>query len=153
MSNVITLIKFLPTIIVGLGVLGSVLTGFRRGFRKSLILFIHYIIAFAIGLIMFFIIRKSIFTQDLNSVFISISNVLPFDLSGAHTIYDAVEIILAEQAPNYASLVQSPEYQQILVAVAGILFNFVFGIICLLIVPFIIRTILYLIYLHQYFQY
>ena len=53
-----TLIKFIPTILVGVIILGAVLVGFFRGFRKSTIFLIHYIGSLVVGFVLYFMLSK-----------------------------------------------------------------------------------------------
>ena len=86
--------KFFPTLLAALIVLLCVLRGFLRGFRKSNILLIHYLLAFAIGAVCYFVISPKIFEMDLNAVFSMLGN----EFSQAHTIHDFIGVIFTINA-------------------------------------------------------
>ena len=53
-DSLASLVSWIPTLIVLLIVAINIVIGLWRGFRKSTILLIHYIISTAIGIIVFF---------------------------------------------------------------------------------------------------
>ena len=142
-----TLIKLAPTIIVLVELLICLLAGFLQGFRKSSILFLNFVIALAIGIGSFFAVTTILHTADLNQYLVLIGGSFGLDFSEAHSIVDAVGVVLDQYLSDYAFIAQIPEYQQIITAISGVVINLVMGLICLVIIPIIVRFILYIFYL------
>lgn len=145
-ETIALLIKFFPTLLAGLIVILCVLRGFFRGFRKSNILLIHYLLAFAIGAVLYFTISKKIFEMDLNAIF----SVLGSEFSQAHTIHDFIGVILKTNIPQLASLASNYYFQGIVEALGGLAINFVLAILCFFVIPIVLRLIFYLFYLLLY---
>ena len=134
------LVKFLPTILTAVLIFLCMLRGIIRGFRKSVILLIHYIISIAVGLVVYFTATKIVLSDGLNSILASISP----EFAEADSLYDVVGILVNSYLPDFASLVENQYLQQVILAVVGLGISLVFGIICLIVVPFVIRVFLYL---------
>lgn len=149
-SLIAGLIAWLPTILVGIWLLICLVGGAIRGFRKSLILFIHYIISIVIGFVLFYILKEKILTMNFSFVFSKVGNIGNIDISGANTAYDLAELFVKDFANDYSALAQNADIQQVVAAMAGALVSFVLGIICIFIIPWLIRIILYIIYLLFY---
>ena len=142
-----TLIKFLPTILFGLIVLGSILGGFIKGFRKSTILFIHYFLSLVVGFVTYFVLSKKIVTMDLNFLFSAMGG----EYVEAHTIYDFIRILLEQTSlASYSALTGNYYIQGVIDAFAGIIINFVLGIAFLIVLPWILRFIFRLFYIIFY---
>ena len=142
-----TLIKLAPTIIVLIELLICLLVGFLQGFRKSSILFLNFVIALAIGIGSFFAVTAILHTADLNEYLVLIGGSFGLDFSEAHSIVDAIGVVLDQYLSDYAFIAQIPEYQQIITAISGVIINLVVGLICLVIIPILVRLILYIFYL------
>lgn len=146
-STIAMLITWLPTIIVALCLVLSIVRGLMRGFRKSLILFINYLISMVAGFAIFFIAKEKILEFDLSFAFSSIGNVGGMDFTNAHTAYDAAEIFVKAYLVDYQALVQNPDIQQVIAALAGVVVSLALAVVCLFVIPLLIRIILYIIYL------
>ena len=145
-ETIVTVVKFLPTLLALLIIVLCTLRGFLRGFRKSLILLIHYVISIVVGFIMYFSISKFILSDQLNSYFTS----LGADFSNANSIYDLIKILLNTYLPDYAAIAANPYIEQALMAFVGLGVSLVIGIVSLVLTPWIIRLFLYILYLLFY---
>jgi len=146
------LVQWLPTILVGLMVLWSLLGGLVRGFRKSLILFIHYIVAVGAGYFIFTFIKKALWdpnNQTFAALYPSIGSIAGYDFSGCTNIYECLAVVCKSisETKEYASLLEVAELQQLIASIAGLVVNFALAIVCLIVIPWVIRIILYLFYL------
>lgn len=142
-----TLIKFLPTIVFGLIVLLGVLGGFLKGFRKSSILFVHYLLALGVGFAAYFILRKQMSTMDLNFLF----GLIGGEYSNAHTVYDFIRILIEQTSlASYSALVGNYYIQGVIDAFAGLIFSLVLGILCLIVLPILLRIIFRFFYIIFY---
>lgn len=146
-SDTITLlVKFLPTILAVLLILLCMLRGLLRGFRKSTILFIHYLIGIGIGLVCYFSTLKLILSNELNPILSSIGS----EFSEANSLYDVAGILLNSYLPDFAGIFGNQYMEQFVMAFVGLGISLVLGIVCLVVIPIIIRTILRLLYLLFY---
>ena len=145
-ETIALLIKFVPTILVGLIILLCMLRGFLRGFRKSNILLINYLLSLVVGFVFFFTLSKKAFTTDWNFIF----QMLGPDFASAHTIYDFVGVLLAQNVPDFASLASNYYFQGIIEAFGGLIINGVLAVVCLVVIPIILRIVFYLFYLLLY---
>ena len=145
-ETVALLVKFLPTILTAVCIFLCMLRGFLRGFRKSVILLIHYIISLAAGLVVYFTATKIVLSDGLNSILESISP--EFAEDNSH--YDVVGILVNSYLPDFASLIGNEHLQQVVMALVGVGVSLVFGIVCLIIFPWVVRVVLYLLYLLFY---
>ena len=145
-ETVALLVKFLPTILTAVCIFLCMLRGFLRGFRKSVILLIHYIISLAAGLFVYFEATKIVLSDELNSILASISP----EFADANSLYDVVGILVNSYLPEFASLIGNEHLQQVVMALVGVGVSLVFGIVCLIIFPWVVRVVLYLLYLLFY---
>ena len=145
-ETVALLVKFLPTILTAICIFLCMLRGFLRGFRKSVILLIHYIISLAAGLFVYFEATKLVLSDELNSILASISP----EFAEANSLYDVVGILVNSYLPDFASLIGNEHLQQVVMALVGVGVSLVFGIVCLIIFPWVVRVVLYLLYLLFY---
>lgn len=141
-----TLIKFLPTILTLVIILLCMLRGLMRGFRKSLILFIQYLIGLTVGFICYLKVSKMLVTEEIGWLFSMIGG----DFADAKTMYDFFEILIKDTLPKFAEAANHPYIYNIIMSLAGLGVSLVAGILCLVIIPLIVRWILYLIYLIFY---
>lgn len=133
-----TLIKFLPTILFAFIVLLGIFMGFVRGFRKSSILLVHYLISLAVGFVAYFILSKQFLTMDLNAVF----SFMGGEYESAHTIYDFIHVFMNQiDLGAYSSLTGNYYIQGVIDAFVGLAVNLACGIVCLIILPFVLRII------------
>lgn len=142
-----TLMQFLPTLLVVLAIVLSMIRGLMRGFRKSTILFINYLIAFVIGLILFMSLTSKLYQTDISALVPTIGNAIGVDLSGAKYINDVIKLIVEAKATDYAGLVTNGNIEEVINCFTGLAVNLVGGIAFLIVVPFLVRTILYIVYL------
>ena len=140
------LVKFLPTLLALVLIILSTLRGFLRGFRKSIIFLIHYVISIVIGFVAYFNTSKVIMSAMPSGTF---SNLGP-QFAEAHSIYDVVKIFLETVAPDYAGAASNPYIEQVLMAFIGFGISLVLGIACLIIIPWIVRFLFYILYLLFY---
>ena len=145
-ESVALLVKFLPTILTAVCIFLCMLRGFLRGFRKSVILLIHYIISLAAGLFVYFEATKIVLSDELNSILASISP----EFADANSLYDVVGILVNSYLPEFASLIGNEHLQQVVMTLVGVGVSLVFGIVCLIVFPWVVRVVLYLLYLLFY---
>lgn len=145
-----TLGKFLPTLLTLVIIALCFLRGLLRGFRKSVILLIHYAIGIAVGFVLYNSVRNIFIESDLNWLFSMVGNIGGMDFSKAHSILDAITIALEKMVPMISGAVENPNIQQVIMAFAGLIISLVSGIVCLIIVPIVVRFVLYLVYLLFY---
>ena len=143
------LITYAPTIIVLLEIVACVLVGFLQGFRKSSILFLNFVIALAIGLGSFFVVSHLLYTKDISQVLSLVGGFVNIDFGEAKSISDAIAVVLNQFVlpENLAFITEVAEYQQVITAISGVVINLALGLVCLIIIPIIVRIILYVIYL------
>ena len=140
-----TLGKLLPTLLTLLILALCFIRGLMRGFRKSSILLIHYAIGLVVGFILYSPIYKMLMTSDLNWIFSKLSFL--GDFSEAHSFYDVAKILAEKFLPIISGAVENPNIQQVITSIAGIVVSLVTGIVSLIIIPIVVRFILYLGYL------
>ena len=145
-----TLIKFLPTILVLVLIVLSMIRGFMRGFRKSLILFIHYLISFAIGVALFYTILPKVATMNLNFLYGPLGDAIGIDLNSCNTLEEVIKVIVSENFADFSGALENENLKQLVNSFAEGMINFGGGIICLFIIPWVIRIILYFFYLLFY---
>ena len=107
-DTITMLVKFLPTILALIIIILCTLGGLIRGFRKSLILFIHYIISIVAGLVIYFQASKIMLSDGINNILTWISP----DFSEANSLYDAVRILLDSYLPDYSAAAANPYIEQ-----------------------------------------
>ena len=145
-ETITLLVKFLPTILSALIILLCMLRGLIRGFRKSLILFLHYIISITLGLIAYFALTNFLMNSDLNSI---VSNIGP-EFSEAHGILDVANVLIKQYIPEYSGIFANQYMGQITIAICGLAVSLACGIVCLVVLPLLIRLILRILYLLFY---
>ena len=145
-DTIALLIKFLPTILAAVLIVLCMLRGLMRGFRKSLILLLHYIISIAAGLVIYFNVSSLVFSDELNGILGSLSA----EFAEANSMYDVIKILLQTYLPSVAGLANNQYIEQVVMAFAGLGISLALGIVCLVLIPWIIRFFLYLLYLLFY---
>ena len=140
------LVQFLPTILALVIIVFSILLGLIRGFRKSLILFIQYLISLVVGFIVYFSASVTMLKGELGGILSSISP----DFSEANTLYDVAKILLEKFLPDYAAMTANPYIKEVLMIFIGLGVSLALAIVCLVVLPLIIRLILYILYLLFY---
>lgn len=145
-DTTIMLVKFLPTILALVLIVLCTLRGFLRGFRKSFILLLHYIISILVGFIMYFNASKVMLSNDLGG---ALAGVNP-SFAEANSLYDVVKILLEQIAPDYAGAAANPYIELTLMSFVGLGVSLVLAIVCLFLIPWVIRFFLYLLYLLFY---
>lgn len=140
------LIKFLPTILTLIIILLCMLRGLMRGFRKSLILFIQYLIGLAVGIACYFAVSKWLITANIGWAFDMIGG----KFAEANTVYDFIVVAIKDFVPNLAPATSHPYIQDVLLSIAGVAISLVSGIVCLVVIPLLVRGIFYILYLIFY---
>ena len=149
----ITIIKLVPTFIFIFFVLLSIIAGLIRGFRKSLILFIHWLIAMGIGFALFFIVQNNIYAENSSLMAIVLPRlpvVSGMDFSGAKSLADVAQIALGKFASDYAGAVNIPEIKALVIAATSVAINIALAVVFIWLVPWIIRIILRIFYIIFY---
>ena len=145
-ETIMTLVKFLPTLLALAIIILCTLRGFIRGFRKSLILLIHYLISIGVGLSLYFSLSELVLSNELNSYFASLGP----EFANANSLIDVMKILLNNYVPNYAAIIANPYIEQLVMAFVGLGISLVIGVVCLVLIPWVIRIFLYLLYLLFY---
>ena len=145
-ETIAVLVKFLPTILSVIIIFLCMIRGLMRGFRKSVILLLHYIISIAAGLAIYFKASAVVLSNELNSILVSLSP----DFAEANSLYDVIKILLESYLPDFAALANNQYLQQIIMAVVGLGVSLALGIVCLVLIPWVIRFLLYVLYLLFY---
>lgn len=140
LANIISLIPtFLALAIIAI----NMVIGLLRGFRKSVILSINYVISVVIGIVVFFSAISITYSDQLGGFLSSLGP----DYAAAKSFPDVVRIFLETYLPSYAGVTNNAYLQQFIYAVAGLGVNLVLALICLVIIPLLIRFLLYIVYL------
>lgn len=148
------ILVYIPTILFILIILFGILSGFRRGLRKSVILFINMLIAFAVTIVLFYLIFRNGFDERFVTYLNQALNPFGLDLQellGTHQSYNTLsgylqELVANTLPDNYytdASLVQ---IIGAIMAIAESLTKLVM-LLVLLIIYFLVKFILYIFYL------
>lgn len=146
-SDTLTLLVcFLPTILALVIIALCMIRGIMRGFRKSLILLIHYILAIVAGVALYFTAIPLVFSDQLGPYFSSLGP----NFADANSLFDVIHIFLEMYVPAIAGLTNSEHLQQLMTAILGLGINFILAIICLVVIPWAIRFLLYIVYLIFY---
>ena len=138
------LISLIPTLLTLVIIAVSMAIGFFRGARKSLIFLIHYIVSVVVGIIVYFQAISITYSDQLGGILSSLGP----EFSEANSIIDVVHIYLEMFLPTFAGVTNNAYLQQFIHAVAGLGINLVLALICLGIVPVLVRTVLYGTYLN-----
>ncbi len=149
------LITYFPTILFSIIVLGSMISGFRRGLRKSTILFINMIIAFAVAAAIFFALTSNASAMDnllgstnniLNSAMgKTIQDIIKVPNSET-TVMGILEYFVKSKFQNELIGIAFSDAQAYISTIVMGVFSIIAFIICI-IIYWIMKFLLYVIYL------
>ena len=141
-ETIALIIKILPTVLFGTIVISTTIQSAIRGYRKSLIFFINYIISIVLGLAIFLIVSRNIDKMNLNTLWVNLGGYIGVDMLECETLFDAVEAILNTYIPAFSSLALNVNFQQLTIAIVGVVVNLVLGILFLIVFPLLVRLLL-----------
>lgn len=147
-------IVYIPTILFFVMLLGAVLTGLRRGFRKSLILFINAMIALVVAGVIFAIIFAGKFDERiivLGDKFLPMFGTSFKDLLGTSNSYDTLseylrELVMENMSDEFLSSHNVLTIISLCMAAVESILKLVI-LLVLIIVYWVIKFILYIFYL------
>ncbi len=149
------LLKFLvlwgPTILFSLILLSGFLMGVLRGLRRSRVFLIHRLIAGSIALTLFFLCVGSTF---FDKAFLSLFNAFGIDLHEFFDVSTSIDTLKGVLTAGIPSLIKESdgalaialaENSKYMLAFVYLVYNLVFGVICL-IIYYLLKAILFICY-------
>lgn len=144
--GIAALIQYLPTLLALLIISICTIRGAIKGFRKSTILFVQYLVSIAIGFIVYFACRDLFYNADYSSLWSAFGE----EFANAKTLYDGLVVLIGKISPQFEGLVNNEYMKEVINGLAGMFVSVGYGILTLIILPLTVRIFLYMIYLIFY---